>query len=207
MSPKNYYQILHVHPISNAETIRKAYRKLALQYHPDITNQDSLLTEKFAEIKEAYDVLSNPVTRKKFHNAFYFTAHKQSATSIPEIFEQANQLKLFVANSDIFRIDYLLIVTQLEELLSTPHLEVIQLSKDLDTKDKLMKAILNILEVLNFENLLPFKTIITANFPEIQIDFHKLLQQKKRSMLWEKYSIAVALIFAIGFCVVMVLLA
>jgi DnaJ-class molecular chaperone len=48
------------------DAIKKAYRKLALQHHPDITQNNPLQTQRFNEIKEAYEVLNNPEARKNF---------------------------------------------------------------------------------------------------------------------------------------------
>jgi len=58
MANKNYYQILGVRKNATAEEIKKAYRKLALKYHPDRTKGDKAAEEKFKEINEAYAVLN-----------------------------------------------------------------------------------------------------------------------------------------------------
>lgn len=55
---KDYYQILGVSRSATADEIKKAYRKMALKYHPD-KNSDPGAEEKFKEIAEAYDVLSD----------------------------------------------------------------------------------------------------------------------------------------------------
>ena len=59
----NYYEILGVAPTASQQEIKKAYRRLALQHHPDRNPHDKLSEDTFKEITEAYGVLSNP--RKK----------------------------------------------------------------------------------------------------------------------------------------------
>jgi len=63
---KDYYQILDVDRNALEDEIKKAYRKLALQYHPDHHPDDLESEEKFKEIGEAYAVLSNPEKGKEY---------------------------------------------------------------------------------------------------------------------------------------------
>jgi curved DNA-binding protein len=63
---KNYYEILGVPKNADAEALKKAYRKLALKYHPDRNQGDKTAEEKFKEINEAYAVLSDPEKRKNY---------------------------------------------------------------------------------------------------------------------------------------------
>jgi len=62
---KDYYRILNVSPASTKKAIRKSYRKLASQFHPD-KNQSDEEDEKFKQISEAYNVLSNEEKRKTY---------------------------------------------------------------------------------------------------------------------------------------------
>ena len=63
---KDYYQSLGVARDASADDIRKAFRKLARQYHPDVAKDKTAAEEKFKEINEAYEVLSDPAKRKKY---------------------------------------------------------------------------------------------------------------------------------------------
>jgi len=56
---KDYYQVLGVDKNASADEIKKAYRKLALKYHPDRTKGDKEAENKFKETAEAYEVLSD----------------------------------------------------------------------------------------------------------------------------------------------------
>ncbi|MGH2769883.1 MAG: molecular chaperone DnaJ [Actinomycetota bacterium] len=63
---RDYYQILGVARDAQEEEIKKAYRKLARQYHPDANREDPQAEEKFKEIAEAYSVLSDPARRRDY---------------------------------------------------------------------------------------------------------------------------------------------
>ena len=66
MEKRDYYEVLEVEKTASAEEIKKAYRKKAIQYHPDKNPGDKVAEEKFKEAAEAYDVLSNPDKRARY---------------------------------------------------------------------------------------------------------------------------------------------
>lgn len=66
MDYKDYYKVLGVTKEATTDEVKKAFRKLALKYHPDVNPGDKKAEEKFKEINEAYEVLSDAEKRKKY---------------------------------------------------------------------------------------------------------------------------------------------
>ena len=62
---RDYYEVLGVERTADADTIKRAYRKLAMQHHPDKNPGDKAAEEKFKEAAEAYGVLSDDAQKKR----------------------------------------------------------------------------------------------------------------------------------------------
>lgn len=66
MEYKDYYRVLQIDRNASETDVKRAYRKLARQYHPDTNPEDRSAEERFKEINEAYEVLGNPENRAKY---------------------------------------------------------------------------------------------------------------------------------------------
>jgi curved DNA-binding protein CbpA len=70
----DHYQLLGIEPEASTREIREAYRKLALQFHPDVNEMDPIANEKMRFINEAFTTLSNPAKRKDYNLAMGYNA-------------------------------------------------------------------------------------------------------------------------------------
>src|ERR1039458_682008 len=78
---KDYYAVLGVKKTATAEEIRKAFRKLARKYHPDVNPGDKSAEEKFKTLSEANDVLSEPKKRKIYDQLGFYSDNIFRATA------------------------------------------------------------------------------------------------------------------------------
>src|SRR5271167_469019 len=78
---KDYYEILGVKKSASADDIRKAFRKLARKYHPDVNPGDKTAEEKFKTLSEANDVLSDPKKRKIYDQVGFYSDNIDPATA------------------------------------------------------------------------------------------------------------------------------
>ena len=79
MAKRDYYEILGIDRSADASTIKKAYRKLAKKYHPDSNPNNAEAAEKFKDVTEAYEILSDP-EKKKLYDQYY----SETVNSLPE---------------------------------------------------------------------------------------------------------------------------
>ena len=96
MAKRDYYEILGVSRTATAEDIKKAYRQIALKYHPDKNPNNPAAEEKFKEAAEAYEVLSNPEKRQKYdylgHDGVRGQAYSGSHTQAEDIFNRYSEV-------------------------------------------------------------------------------------------------------------------
>jgi len=96
MKFRDYYNILGVDKTASEKEIKKAYRKLATQYHPDKTKGDKASEEKFKEISEAYQVLGNAEKRKQYDElGSDWEQFQQSGASYDDFMNQRKQYRQY----------------------------------------------------------------------------------------------------------------
>ncbi|MDZ4810547.1 MAG: J domain-containing protein [Bacteroidota bacterium] len=110
MHLKDYYSILQLEPSATLPEIKKAYRKLALQYHPDKNQNDPYSSAQFTEIKEAYEILTNPAKKEyylqqRWYNQSVGKRKSQDVITPVTILKQALELEKYVFALDTFRMD------------------------------------------------------------------------------------------------------
>lgn len=129
MTLKDYYSILDLPPGASLDDVKKAYRRLAMLYHPDKNQGNAYAAAHFQEVREAYDVLSDPDKRAVYHDQrshWKYTARAFDKTGpvTPEsIVRQARMLSEQVGDMDVFRMDYEGVYQRIAQLLSPEILE------------------------------------------------------------------------------------
>lgn len=91
--PRDYYEVLGVARGAAEKDIKAAYRRLARKYHPDVTGEDPKATERFKEISEAYECLSDPAKRRAYDlfghpriDSGGFDGFKDGFTNVADLF-------------------------------------------------------------------------------------------------------------------------
>lgn len=203
---KDYYRILHIKPSATVEEIKNAYRKLAMKYHPDRNPDDSLAAAEFADIAEAYKILSDEESRKQYNFSRHLTApeeYKRPVEQIETLISRMNEANKYLryVNEAHFSKDnlfYSIIEVFPEDI------ELLAGTK----ADKLkifLEAVLHGAQPLNSfqtkklsERLKP----LYSTNEWFQNAIEKLEQQQIKSERWDKYKMLLAVILAIVLCFV-----
>ena len=202
---EDYYQILRVHPNASETTIRKAYRKLALQYHPDKTGNSEELNSYFKKINEAYKVLSNAEQRKQFHLQYYALHHYEPVmNSSNEILVACKKLlKQIIQQGDHINEEAIVLNIQ-ENILNENNLFILKTEENKFIQQQIHQELLQIINKLNFVNGTVLSNILMQKFSftneSEKVLLIEILKKKKQEYYWDKYKFFLALLIAILIC-------
>ena len=144
-SLKDYYSILELSPASTVDDVKKAYRRLALQFHPDKNPGDAYAAAQFAEIKEAYETLTSPGRKEQYLQQRWYAQSTGQRVSQP-IVTPVNLLKLMleldrhVRTLDVHRLDQEGFRYYLLSLLETEHIRKIKSFNEADINKEIISA-------------------------------------------------------------------
>ena len=214
MHLKDYYKILELEPSASLPEIKKAFRKLALQYHPDKNNNDPYATAQFTDIKEAYEVLTDPAKKEyylqqRWYNQSVGKRKTQEVITPVTLLKQVLELEKYVSKLDTFRMDKQGLQRYILDLLSDSSIEQIGKFNEPETNRQiitvLMQAIKPLPPLYTTDIIIRLKKLagndaVAANQLEI------FVQQRQRKYRKEKYSILVIIILTISISLLIFLL-
>ena len=96
MTQRDYYEVLGVERNASPEDLKRAYRKLAMQYHPDRNPDNPAAEESFKDATEAYEVLRNPETRARYDRFGHAGLHGAGARGAASDFDLSDALRAFM---------------------------------------------------------------------------------------------------------------
>lgn len=194
MQPKDYYNVLGVSPTVTQEEIKKAYRKLALQHHPDTNPDNQLADAHFREIQEAYSVLSNVNKRKKYDEVRWLSGmssrmRKEQHITAQWILQEAQKLSKHMETADTYRMSHRALGDYISLLLSDTNLSVLHRHNEPELKLQLLEALLKATRYLQLRYLQPVATKLAklTNDPLALNRINARLSEQRRRERQNKY--------------------
>lgn len=153
MEYKDYYSILGLSPSSSVTDIKKAYRELAMKFHPDKNSTDLYASAQFNEIKEAYDVLSNSrrkqiYLQQRWYNKSAGVSGSRSVNTPVTLLKKVLELDRHISQVDIYRLDKKGLFEYLDKLISTDSVSMLNNFNDLDINDTIIIRLLPVVSML-----------------------------------------------------------
>ncbi len=209
---KDYYQILQIEPHSTLADIKQAFRRLALIYHPDKNPNNRYAEAQFNEIKEAYEVLTNPVKKENYLQQRWYNQsigkRRTTETITPvSILKLVLELEQYVSRLDVHRMNKEGLSDYIEELLSTETVKSLKQFNEGEINRQIITSILSAMRPLTMK----FIGNVTTRLESLADDETSLrriknfLSNRKKAFLWERYKVAVIIFFTIFICLLIYL--
>jgi len=206
MHLKDHYKILELESSATTTEIKQAYRRLALLHHPDKNNNDPYSAALFAEIKEAYEVLTNPSKKEQYLQQRWYNqsiGKKKTETVITpvSVLKEALELERYVSRLDIYRMDKQGLFEYINAQLDDATIEKLKSFNEPDVNDQVIYTTLKSVKPLNAEQATIIgKQLSKLAGPESQQKINATLQQLTRKEKWEKSELPIVLIITIIIC-------
>jgi len=204
---KDYYQILQIEPHSTLDEIKQAFRRLALIYHPDKNQNDKYAEVQFNEIKEAYEVLTNPIKKENYLQQCWYNqsiGKRRTAEVITpvSILKLVLELEQYVSRLDVHRMNKEGLSDYIDELLSSDTVKSLKHFNEPEINRQIITSTLSAMRSLNMK----FIGKLTERLEGLADDETSLcriksfLNNRKKAFFWERYKVAVIIFFTIFIC-------
>lgn len=213
MHLKDYYAILEIKTSASTTEIKKSFRRLAQQFHPDKNQGDPYAAAKFHEIKEAYEVLINPSKKEyylqqRWYNQSIGKRKKQDAITPITVLKQSLELERYVYTLDAFRMDKQGLEQYILELLSNESVNKLKQFEEPETISKIVRIILQTINILpprySISVLQQLNLLAATNEDATQQIQSFAIKSNKKHQL-EKYSLLVIIGITIILCLLIFL--
>jgi curved DNA-binding protein CbpA len=175
----NYYQTLQVFPGSSYDEIKKAYRRLVVQFHPDKNPEGA---QRFLDIQAAYEVLSDPELRKNYDLRNGFNIRREEPILNPQkIVRQAEDLRNYVLTLNIHTLDYDALRYHILKILSEYNIELLEDYPEY--RNKVVHFLMSISRYLSYNNSLEiFEKLkkLAGDDPELRLTVGKFHLNQRR---------------------------
>jgi curved DNA-binding protein CbpA len=213
MQLKDYYSILEIETSATYAEIKKSFRRLAQQYHPDKNNNDPYASSRFTEIKEAYEVLTNPAKKEyylqqRWYNQSINRRKTQGIITPVAVLKQALELEKYVSTLDVYRMDKEGLKQYILALVPNSAIEQLKKFNEPETVKEIISVLLKTITALpkksTDEIILRLKNLAEsdpASFQEIEIFSARTSKKHKQ----EKYSLIIILTITLLLCLLIYL--
>lgn len=205
---KDYYKTLGVSPLAAPADIKKAFRQLALRFHPDKNEGDAQTTALFREIQEAYEVLSDPLQREEYNYKRWYrrSLGKEYDTAVvtpATILAACNRLEQYVSTTNIFQVDYDGLSHHIRQLLSDTNIGILQQAGEKTINAQVIQQLTRAAMPLPFEYVEPIAKLllhVAGTDRDLSAGIYSFIKTQSRNERWAKYKTVVIVAATLLLC-------
>ncbi len=209
---KDYYQTLKIAPQAMLTDVKKAYRALAYQYHPDKNPDNEFAVHYFHEIQEAYETLSHPEKRARYDEERWLAGFAQKKRSQPVtsqwVYTESIKLASHMATVDTYRMSHRALNEYVMMLLNDANMAVLKNEANEDNNNNIAREILKATKKLEYRHFVDIiaRLLVLAGHDNA---IHELIaaegKRKKKEMLWLRLKPYFIVLLSILLCLFMIL--
>lgn len=205
---KDYYKILELPTTASLQEIKRSFRRLAQQYHPDKNDGSKMAAAHYHEIQEAYKVLSDPKKREAYHyQRWYVRSTGKPFASAPltpaNILQECRVLQQYVASMNIFHLRYDAVSLHIRELLTPNAIGILHERNDAAINNEIIQSVLISARPLPKKFFIPIAELllqVAGDDGAAQSTIGQALSAKKQRHLWDKYKWVAMLLITAAIC-------
>lgn len=205
---KDYYNILELAPSASPTDIKKAYRRLAQLHHPDKNSNDPLAAAQFAEIKEAYEVLTDPAKKEYYLQQRWYkqstgSRKTQELITPANVLKEALELERYVSKLDVFRMDKAGLQEYMLDLLNNDTIHKLHQFSDTEANRQIQSIIIRAMKPLPDAytgSIVSQLQLLSGDDPQAAASLAAFVRQHRQKHLREKYTLVAIIIITILLC-------
>jgi len=213
VSLTDHYKILELSPSATLPEIKKAYRRLALQYHPDKNNNDPYAAAYFDAVKEAYETLTDAGKKNNYLQQRWYqqSTGKGFSTEIQTpvtILQRCIILEKTISLQDVHRLDEYKLAHSIDTLLNEEAVTTLKKFADIPVNDTIASLVLKISQPASYPVLQKI-TALLQQVPlseKLRVRVQKKEQESLRSYKWGKYRTLFILLLTAVLCLTVYLM-
>lgn len=208
---KDYYKILKVSPTASLDDIKKSFRKMALELHPDKTYGDKYKEALFTEVQEAYETLSDPSRRQEYNYKRWATRnfgklYEEEALTPNAILFETKKLEDHIKNLNVFQLDFDALSFHMRHILSSRNIEILHQFSDQRINTTIVDRMLKMLNPLPFRYTEPIALLLSrlaiADAAKIE-EIEQYIRHRRNRHFWDRYRGFIVIVVTIIICLLM----
>lgn len=208
MQVKDYYKTLQIKPNASPQEVKQAFRKLALQYHPDRNAGNAVSEAIFKEIQEAYEVLGDAKSREEYNYKRWYTrslgnVYKEAIVTPAAILNQCQRAADYVASMNALQIEWDGLSYHLRQLLSPQNIGILKQYDDAAINAAITEKILQCMAPLPLHYLPPITTLlkdIAGSNAVLQQQIELFLKEQRLQHNWQRWRLALVMFITAFLC-------
>ena len=208
---KDYYSILECTPMSTRDEIKRNFRRLAQEFHPDKNADDAYATARFHDIKEAYETLTQPAKKDAWLQERWLqqVMHKHKGDVEPLspyfILDKVLKMERYLSAADIFRMDQFGMTRKMEEMLSEENLECLRKFNEPDVNRTIIRHLISSARAFPMpllKGLVARLESLAGNDPESRENIRQFRNYMASRHKKEKYTLPLIIAATIVICMI-----